>query len=285
VNLKLLKLAIRSGSVETVRGLLVAGANLELSDELGMTPLHVAASTGHLDICKLLLERGANPDLVNRAGLTALTLAGQAGHGAVVRLIEQARDHTAGKPAMQPEAEETGDDDRFPHPEPDLDGWEPELYSPPPVDETEFVRSVSLEIVQVMATHVAVDDRVDWSDVIIDLPGIDVDVRLTSFGDVPFHIEIRELISTSLLAGVLDVAMVRDRLEAFLGADFVADEDAHPDEPGVFRNLLRVIRDLRVREDLRLGSVFDPDTDATPISDRHLATIDGAVDYFFCLMG
>lgn len=45
--------------------LLVAGADIEVPDDLGNTPLAGATSNGHEEIVKLLLEAGANLNTPN----------------------------------------------------------------------------------------------------------------------------------------------------------------------------------------------------------------------------
>ena len=48
--------------------LLDAGADKEVKDEDGWTPLHVAARKGHTDIVKLLLDAGADKDVKDKDG-------------------------------------------------------------------------------------------------------------------------------------------------------------------------------------------------------------------------
>ena len=63
--------AVRYGEVESARELAVA-RNLEARDELGRTPLHIAAMFGVDDMVALLLERGADVNARDQWGTTPL---------------------------------------------------------------------------------------------------------------------------------------------------------------------------------------------------------------------
>jgi len=65
------------------------GANPNLADKNGMTPLMNAAYKGNLDIVKLLLEFGADPNLENNRGQSALDRAKKKGHNDVIQLFNQ----------------------------------------------------------------------------------------------------------------------------------------------------------------------------------------------------
>src|SRR6267142_1730417 len=67
--------AARSGCTDCVQALLDAGADLNLPNPDGVTPLIVAIDNFAFDTAKLLFERGANPHLWDWWGPTALELA------------------------------------------------------------------------------------------------------------------------------------------------------------------------------------------------------------------
>jgi len=67
--------------------LLEKGAELEIKDEDGRTPLLWAARMGHDVVVKLLLERGAEPETKNKNGQTSLSWATENGHNIVVKLL------------------------------------------------------------------------------------------------------------------------------------------------------------------------------------------------------
>jgi hypothetical protein len=70
-----------------VQKLLDAGANPNVQQKGGWTPLHGAAIHGRLQTLNLLLARGADPTLTADDGSTALALAARAGHEAIVRRL------------------------------------------------------------------------------------------------------------------------------------------------------------------------------------------------------
>ena len=55
-----------------MKSLLERGANPNLGDADGDTPLHGAAQRGNVKVLQMLLAAGANPNAKNKAGGTAL---------------------------------------------------------------------------------------------------------------------------------------------------------------------------------------------------------------------
>jgi hypothetical protein len=60
--------ACYQGFGEIVEALLTAGAKVDVTNDLGLTPLFYAAQNTHLHICQLLIDKGADPSV---AGATA----------------------------------------------------------------------------------------------------------------------------------------------------------------------------------------------------------------------
>lgn len=52
--------------IQVVKELLIAGANYDLTDSAGWTPLHIATYLNRKDICNLLNEYGADKYIANR---------------------------------------------------------------------------------------------------------------------------------------------------------------------------------------------------------------------------
>jgi ankyrin repeat protein len=81
------------GNLEQVITALEAGAEIEVVDNRGMTPIIWAALRGHLDVVKALLERGANINSTNWAGWTPLMQACAQLHEELAKfLVEQGAD-------------------------------------------------------------------------------------------------------------------------------------------------------------------------------------------------
>jgi len=72
--------------LETVRELLKSSANIETTDNDGMTPLLMACADGSVDIARLLLDSGANIHAASKFdGQRALQYAAFEGHLAIVQ--------------------------------------------------------------------------------------------------------------------------------------------------------------------------------------------------------
>lgn len=63
---------ISLGHEEIAKILIQKGANVNLSDSNGWTPLFVAAASGHSKIVQLLIKSGADVNLKNNLGLAPL---------------------------------------------------------------------------------------------------------------------------------------------------------------------------------------------------------------------
>jgi ankyrin repeat protein len=76
--------------------LLDNGADINIADGGGQTPLHWASITGNSSIARKLLDKGvADVNAVSGQGFTALMLAAQGGAGEVVNaLVEKGADQT-----------------------------------------------------------------------------------------------------------------------------------------------------------------------------------------------
>ena len=68
----LLHNAVENQHIKTVKILLEAGADMNLCDTWGRTPLHIAAARGDTEMVKLLLEAGADLNYRNNKGETAI---------------------------------------------------------------------------------------------------------------------------------------------------------------------------------------------------------------------
>ena len=77
----------KDGSV--VRLLLEHGADMNVPDYYGRTPLHSASYFGALEVVRMLLEHGADVEVKNEWGKTAFQVGAEEGHGKVVELLRE----------------------------------------------------------------------------------------------------------------------------------------------------------------------------------------------------
>ena len=87
--------AAHYGHVETVRELLKTPIDVDHVNRLGWTALLEAVILGdggarHVEIAKLLLARGANPNIADRDGVTPLAHARRRGYAAMAEVIAKA---------------------------------------------------------------------------------------------------------------------------------------------------------------------------------------------------
>ena len=86
-KLSTLHMAILSGQLEMVNMVLNSGVDVNIEDELEITPLFQAAAAGLREICELLIGNGANINKGSKTGETPLFIASQEGHIEVVKLL------------------------------------------------------------------------------------------------------------------------------------------------------------------------------------------------------
>ena len=83
--------SVLNNEVEMARMLIARGANVNVVDKLGMTPLLWAANVdfGDTAMIELLLKSGAKADARNKDGLTPLELARKHGHTTLIPVLEK----------------------------------------------------------------------------------------------------------------------------------------------------------------------------------------------------
>jgi ankyrin repeat protein len=65
--------------------LLRKGANEDIANNYGRTPLHLEAESGHVEVIRDLLSKGGNVDSTDNKGCTPLHLATENWHIEVIR--------------------------------------------------------------------------------------------------------------------------------------------------------------------------------------------------------
>ena len=83
-----LHFAAQAGDVSEVERLVAAGADVNIQDENGNTPLKYASAEPHPEVLSTLISLGANPHLADRRGFTPIHCV--AGHGFYEESIEMA---------------------------------------------------------------------------------------------------------------------------------------------------------------------------------------------------
>ena len=86
INDKLLD-AAKSGDIDTVKQCLCDGANVNVKENDGWTPLIYASWNGHTDVAKLLLENDADVNAKDSAGRTPLMCTTWHGHIEVAKVL------------------------------------------------------------------------------------------------------------------------------------------------------------------------------------------------------
>ena len=82
--------ASKNGHLDSVQLLIGHGADVNLKDGTGETPLHLASIHDHVDVVKLLLDSGANLEANDDQGRTALYAAAESGHSEVLQALIEA---------------------------------------------------------------------------------------------------------------------------------------------------------------------------------------------------
>lgn len=82
-----LLLAAKTGDVNSVKSLLLQGADPAAQDSYDWPAIVLASANGHTDVVRLLLERKVYPDAAGRGGWTALMEAAGRGHLETVKVL------------------------------------------------------------------------------------------------------------------------------------------------------------------------------------------------------
>ena len=79
--------AVGGGDVEAVKEFLAAGADVNVKDKRGFTPLHWASISGHKEAVELLIDNSADVNAMRGGGGTPLSYAASWGHEEIVELL------------------------------------------------------------------------------------------------------------------------------------------------------------------------------------------------------
>ncbi len=81
--------AVEQNRVENIKLLLAHGANLNWQTKKGLTALWIATEYDRIDAARLLLDSGANPHLTDLDGLTPLAVATKLGYADMIKMLKE----------------------------------------------------------------------------------------------------------------------------------------------------------------------------------------------------
>ncbi len=81
---------VERGNLAWTYRLIAMGADVNVRNDAGQTPLMLAAEKGYADMVQILIQNGANPKLVNNQGESALTIALMKGFTRIAESLELA---------------------------------------------------------------------------------------------------------------------------------------------------------------------------------------------------
>lgn len=87
-SLQTLFRVVQQGNLAWTHRLIAMGADVNVRNEAGETPLMCAAAKGYADMVQILIQNGANPRLENNRGETALTIALMKGYTRIAESLE-----------------------------------------------------------------------------------------------------------------------------------------------------------------------------------------------------
>lgn len=89
-NVKALFRVVERGNLAWTYRLIAMGADVNVRNEAGQSPLMLAAEKGYADMVQILIQNGANPKLANNQGESALTIALMKGYTRIAETLEMA---------------------------------------------------------------------------------------------------------------------------------------------------------------------------------------------------
>ncbi|MCK5644078.1 MAG: ankyrin repeat domain-containing protein, partial [Gammaproteobacteria bacterium] len=92
IELKILSESMTREDIGKIQEAIQAGADVNVRNKYGVTPLMMASQNGHVEVVKLLLAAKANVNAVDKTdGVTPLLIASVKGHTEIVKLLIAAK--------------------------------------------------------------------------------------------------------------------------------------------------------------------------------------------------
>jgi RNA polymerase primary sigma factor len=269
-------MAVLNGANAAVGVHLRRGEDVNARDDLGRSPLMLAASRGQWETCRLLLEMGADPWLMDNEGKNALVIAGES-HQAEVESVLRAFITSSPKGNLLTEEANGPGDASHGVPEDnseqefDLSAWEEEHDSPPPpADPACLAQAIDLQ--KRISRHAPIDTDEDWSDIDVYFPEY-----LLSHQHKSLDTETLEAIRKLILAGLIDGRIPAARI----GALMPVDSDDEGELRSTIQSTLRfVLGEIGVLVENVPGSLDMLELPEGDVSDCDERLADEALDFF-----
>jgi ankyrin repeat protein len=82
-----LLVASRCNNAKAIKKIIKRGADVNISDSAGFTPVWIAACHGHMAVVRALIDHGADVNITDNTGTTPVIIAAIKGHRDVVTLL------------------------------------------------------------------------------------------------------------------------------------------------------------------------------------------------------
>ena len=79
--------AVIDGNIKAVKQHIAAGTDVNMKDDVGLTPLHFATGEGHKEVAELLIGKGADVNMKRKGGWASLHDAAWTGQEQLVELL------------------------------------------------------------------------------------------------------------------------------------------------------------------------------------------------------